>query len=296
MIKNIFLKIQQLDFNYNLVEPDDNFPVKDISLIHYAREYDICYLDKNLPHLVKDKKNITLICPYDFDDTNENIRYIKTDFPKLVFYYISHLFGDNKEFNIDEELSSKYPGAFIGEGCIIGENTEIHPGAIIRENTKIGNNTTIESGCVIGSTGLLWTLDHRTNKKVMLTLTGNTEIGNDCYICSNVSVVRGSCNETTKIKDGVMIAPGSAIGHGGFIGKNTHIANNVTLGGGVKIEQSAFLGSGCTVQPALIVGERAVLGSGTILTTNAKPNGVYLGIPGKYIKERTKNLKGIPCE
>ena len=130
----------------------------------------------------------------------------------------------------------------------------------------------------------------------MLTLTGGTSIGKNCYICSNVSVVRGSCNEMTVIEDGVMIAPGTALGHGCKVGENTHIANNVTLSGAVTVGKNCFLGSGCTVQPACKVLDNVVIGSGGILTKSTDKPGVYVGIPAKWIKEREKNLKGLPNE
>jgi len=293
-MKNSIIKlIKDLGFSFTLSGKPDCI-IKDISLIHFVREYDLCYLDANIPQLVKDKTNITLICPLDFDESNPSITYIKTKDPKLLFYYVSSLFGNNETFKVDKELSLIYPGATIGINCNIGKDVNIQPGVIIRSNTIIGDGTTIESGSVIGSTGLLWAWDTNKNKKIMLTLTGSTKIGKGCYICSNVSVVRGSCNEMTIIGDGVMVAPGTAIGHGCVIGKNTHIANNVTLSGAVIIGENCFFGSGCTVQPACKVLDDVVLGSGAILTNNTDKTGVYVGIPAKWIKERNDSLRGIP--
>lgn len=286
--------LETLSFEFNLIE-HSKVKVDKISLIHYASPGCVCYLDKNLPDIVRNLTDVLLICPYDFDESNKNISYLKTSNPKLVFYYISHLFGNNSQFKIDEVLSAKYPGSFIGENCTIGENTNIQPGVIIRSNTKIGNNVTIESGSVIGSTGLLWVWDNRINQKIMLCLTGGTIIGDDSYICSNVSIVRGACNEDTILGESVMIAPGSAIGHGSIIGDFTHIANNVTISGAVKIGKKCFLGSGCTIQPAVKLGDSVVIGSGAVLNTGAKSDGVYVGIPAKWIKDKSEsNLKGLP--
>jgi len=295
MRNSVIQYIKDLGYEYK-ISGKLHLDILDISLIYYTRKNDLCYLDANVPHLVKDKKDITLLCPFDFDESNPNISYIKVKDPKLVFYYVSHLFGNNKTFEIDESLSSQYPGAIIGTNCKIGNDVNIQAGVIIRSNTIINDGATIESGSVIGSTGLLWTWDTERKKKVMLTLTGGTEIGKDCYICSNVSVVRGSCNEMTKIGDGVMIAPGTAIGHGCNVGKNTHIANNVTLSGAVIIGENCFFGSGCTVQPACKVLDNVVLGSGAILTKSTDKPGVYVGIPAKWIKERSDGLRGLPSE
>lgn len=290
MKNKILSYLKSLNINFKLIENSDIF-INNISMIKYSNEYDICYLDSNVPHLISDKRNITLICPHDFDEINSNINYIKTNKPKLVFYYISSLFGNNEEFILDENLSKKY-NSYIGINCKISNSAIIHPNVTIRSGTQIGENVIIESGSVIGSTGLLWMWDGI--KKVMLTLTGNTIIKDNVYICANVSVVRGACNESTVINEGVMIAPGSAIGHGSNIGKNTHIANNVTIGGTVIVGENCFLGSGSTIQPGLNFYKNSVLGSSAVLTKNTLSTGVYTGIPAVKIKEVTGNLRGLP--
>jgi len=294
---NIIQGIEDLGYEYEL-SGLLNIQIDNISLIFYAREYDLCYIDADVPHLVKGKKNITLLCPLDFTENNPEISYIKVKYPKLVFYYASHLFGNNRIFEIDPNMSEKYPGAIIGKNCKIGNDVNIQAGAIIRNNTIIGDGTTIETGTVIGSTGLLWVWDNERSKKVMLTTTGGTEIGKNCYICSNVSIVRGSCNEITMIKDGVMIAPGTAVGHGCTIGKNTHIANNCTLGGSVIIGEKCFLGCAATISPNAIVGNNVVVASGACIIPNDKVGDdvIVAGIPAITKKKNLKNtnLKGIP--
>jgi UDP-3-O-[3-hydroxymyristoyl] glucosamine N-acyltransferase len=297
MRHNIIQHIEDLGYEYKL-SGLLNIQIDDISLIFYARENDLCYLDTDVPHLIKGKKNITLLCPLDFTENNPEISYIKVKYPKLVFYYVSHLFGNNKVFEIDTNVSEKYPGAIIGKDCKIGNDVNIQAGVIIRNNTIIGDGTTIETGTVIGSTGLLWVWDNKRNKKVMLTITGGTEIGKNCYICSNVSIVRGSCNEMTVIEDGVMIAPGTAVGHGCTIGKNTHIANNCTIGGTVIIGEECFLGCASTISPNAIVGNNVVVASGACIIPNdsIESDVVVVGIPAVIKKRNLKNnnLKGMP--
>ena len=101
-MKNSIIKlIKDLGFGFTLSGKPDCI-IKDISLIHFVREYDLCYLDANIPQLVKDKTNITLICPLDFDESNPSITYIKTKDPKLLFYYVSSLFGNNETFKVQE--------------------------------------------------------------------------------------------------------------------------------------------------------------------------------------------------
>lgn len=271
-----------------------NFPVTGISIIQKAQQGHVCFLDKNRPDIVAKKKNILLICPFDFPESNSSISYLKVSDPKLAFYYISHLFGSNSDFPIDQDLTDRFPGTVIGKNCSIGKNVVVHPNSVIRGNTTIHDNTVIESGCVIGGSGLLWTLNHRTNKKVMMTLTGGTIIGKNCYICGNVSIVRGACNEFTQIHDDVMIAPGTAVGHGCIIEENTHIGNNVTLGGAVKIGKNCFLGSASCIQPSVHLVENSVLAASATLTESVSTNGIFAGTPAKKIGELRTNMKGIP--
>lgn len=292
MKAKILQKISKLGIEVKIIDPKD-IPINGISMIKYAREFDICYLNGPAYHLIEDAKNIFLICPSDFNETNPNISYIKTDDPKLLFYKLSYVFNPvNGYVNIDPMINNKYPGTFIDKTVKIGENVRILPGVTIYPNVKIGNNTVIESGSVIGCTGLLWAWDG--NDKVMLSTNGGVIIGNDCHISANVSIVRGACNEYTQIGDMVMIAPGTAIGHGCIIKSKVHIANNVTLSGSAVIEESCFLGSAATVQPAITMKSGSILGSGSVLTKNYDIIGVFAGIPAKKIDKDIDQVKGVP--
>lgn len=264
-------------------------------MIGFADEFDICYLDGPAYHLIKDKKNLFLICPTEFEETNNNISYIKTDDPKLLFYLLSYVFNSNGEkFSLDVSYTDKYLGTYIDSRAIIGNNVTILPGAIIYANTIIEDDVTIESGTIIGCGGLLWTYDFKNDKKVMMSTNGGVIVKKGAYISANVSIVRGACNENTIIGEGTMIAPSTAIGHGCVIGRNVHIANNVTLSGSVHIEDDCFLGSASVVQPAIKLKKGSVLGSGAILTKTYNDTGVFSGIPAKNTGKNPNDVKGVP--
>lgn len=292
MKDKILSAINSIGVDVIIIDKKD-IPIKNISMVKYAKDYDLCYLDSPAYNLIKDKENIFLICPLDFEEKNLNISYIKTEDPKLLFYKLSYVFNPiNGYLNIDTTLSDKYPGAFIDETVKIGKNVRILPGAIIYPGTHIEDNVIIESGSVIGCTGLLWAWDG--NEKIMLSTNGGVRIGEGCHISANVSVVRGACNEFTSIGKRVMIAPGTAIGHGCIIENNVHIANNVTLAGSCVIEENCFLGSASTIQPAIELKKGSVLGSGAVLTKSYKSSGVFAGIPARKIEKDTNSVKGVP--
>lgn len=296
MKSEILSKISELGIFVKIID-NKNIPIKDISMIKYAREYDLCYLDGPAYNLIKDKKDIFLICPIDFKEINNSISYIKVEDPKLLFYKLSYLFNPiNGEIKLDQEATSIYPGTYIDKNVEIGENVRISPGVCIYPNTKIGNNVTIESGTVIGCTGLLWTWDG--DEKVMLSTTGGVIIEDNCHLSANVSIVRGACSEYTQIKKGTFIAPGTAIGHGVVIGERVHIANNCTIGGSATIKADSFLGCAATISPSAVVEENCIVSSACCVTVSQilKKDGIYIGTPAKYLKRNEKSfkIKGVP--
>lgn len=264
------------------------------SLLASSRAGHVTYAEGPSEESLNAKAGILAICGRDISPTNERISYILVDEPKVAFYYSTHLFGSNSDLNIDLAKSRLFAGSTIGQNCQIGTGVTIHPGVVIRENTIVGDDAVIEAGCVVGSTGLLWTWDTINNKRVMMNLTGGTEIESNVYLCSNISIVRGACNDLTRIGHSTMVAPGSAIGHGSAIGPNCHLANNVTLGGGVKIGENCFLGSNACIQPGVAIAANSVIGSSATLTKDALVAGVYIDTPARRIGAVTRGIRGLP--
>ena len=64
---------------------------------------------------------------------------------------------------------------------------------------------------------------------------------------------------------------------------------NVT-GGEVRIGRYVQLGSGCTVMPAVNIGEGVAVGAMSLILQGLDPWKIYKGIPAFYHKERSKNL------
>jgi UDP-3-O-[3-hydroxymyristoyl] glucosamine N-acyltransferase len=258
------------------------------------------YIGTNVEH-IKHLKSCTLYCHQHFDiDTSVN--QIIVDDAQLEFYKLSNKVDFPYGFKKDVwgnyiYTSGKncdiHPTAVIGEGVVIGDDVTIGPNSVIYSKTQIGNGTRIDSNVTIGTEGMMWVWDG--NTKVFLRQLGGVKIGENCIIGSNSAIVRGSANEYTIIEDGVNMAPGCCIGHGTFIGKNSHLANNVTTGGSSYINEYTFIGGSVTIRPGTIISiSDVILGTGCVLTSNILESGVYVGIPAKKIKEPIGKLSGIP--
>ncbi|MCZ4076996.1 DapH/DapD/GlmU-related protein [Rhodococcus sp. H36-A4] len=53
----------------------------------------------------------------------------------------------------------------------------------------------------------------------------------------------------------------------------------------VTIGIGAWLGANVTVQPGVTVGEGCVVGAGSLVTKNCEPNGLYVGIPARRVRD-----------
>lgn len=266
-----------------------------ISMLPYCSNGAVTYYDGYDPLIVDGLHDVLLVCRPELEGCNPSIDYLLVDDPKATFYYISHLFGNNHDFELDSAAGRRFDGCFIGVGCEIGEGVVLHPNVVVRSGSRIGDGCVVESGSVIGSTGLLWTWDSVNSRKVMLSLTGATSIGAGSYLAANNTVVRGACNEETFLGPNVMLAPNNAVGHGASIGAETHFANGILIGGGARVESSCFLGSGSVIQPGLTLAAGSVLGANATLTKSVTEPGVYAGTPAKRIGNVSSDLKGVPA-
>jgi UDP-3-O-[3-hydroxymyristoyl] glucosamine N-acyltransferase len=272
---------------------------KKLSVLKNAGENCLTYyVGDNIDH-VKHLNNCTLLCNENFKPNLLTVEIINVENPQLEFYKLSHVAEDEYSFsNIFFKYKkgsncniSKY--SIIGKDVIIGNNVSIGPGTVIYSKSVIGDNVIIDSNCTIGSSGMMWVWEK--NKKVFLKQLGGVKIADSCVIGSNSVIVRGSANECTEISYGVNISPGCLLGHGSFIGENTHLANGVKFGGGSSVAEYNFLGSGSIVSPGVRIScSDVIIGSGSTVTRDINEPGVYVGTPSKKVKETMGKHSGVP--
>jgi len=133
----------------------------------------------------------------------------------------------------------------IMEGVQIGKNCRIFPGAVVGaipqdlkyagEDTlvRIGNNTTIREFCTINrGTKANW----------------ETTIGNDTLLMAYVHVA-----------------------HDCIIGNNVILANGVTLGGHIEIDDWAIIGGLCGVHQFVRIGAHVIVAGGIVVRKDIPP-------------------------
>jgi acetyltransferase-like isoleucine patch superfamily enzyme len=154
----------------------------------------------------------------------------------------------------------------IGSGAIIRSNTVIYLGSTIGENLETGHNVIIREENAIGNDVCIWSnslIDY------------GCKIGNRVKIHSNVYVA-----QFTTIEDEVFIAPGVTV------------ANDLHPGcpfskkclKGPIIKKGARIGAGSVILPYVTIGEKSLIGAGSVVVEDVPPESVVVGNPGRVIK------------
>ncbi len=148
----------------------------------------------------------------------------------------------------------------------IGESALIRSGSIIYSDVKIGNNfmsghhVLIREHTEIGDNVVVGT---------------NAVIEGNCKLGNNIVMQTGTClSAFTTIEDGVFIGPGVVV-----------INDKYMVAGGKPmcqiIKKGARIGANATLLPGIVIGEDAIVGSGSVVTKNVLPGKTVRGNPAR---------------
>lgn len=142
-------------------------------------------------------------------------------------------------------------GTVIYLGSTIGSNLQTGHNVVIREENKIGNdfaiwnNSTIDYGCKIGN---------------------NAKIHCNCYIA-----------QFSILEDDVFLAPGVTFANDMHPGcKFSHDCLR-----GPTVKKGARIGVKTTILPYVVIGEKSLIGSGSVVTRDIPAESVAYGNPAR---------------
>lgn len=120
--------------------------------------------------------------------------------------------------------------------------------------------------------------------RIVLLRCSGIQIGKDTYINMNVHFVDNYRGNAIKIGKRVAIAPGAT-----FIADsdpnnsklNTIAKYNVI--GEIIIKDDAWIGSNAIILPNITIGEKSIVGAGSVVTKNVEDMSIVAGNPAKVI-------------
>lgn len=167
-------------------------------------------------------------------------------------------------------------------------NERFHPTAIIEAGASIGEGTRVWHFCHIESDSVIGK---------------DCSIGQNCYVGHNVTIGDGC-----KLQNNVSVYEGVTLGDGVFCGPSCVFTNDYTprarypkgRGSFVKtiVEDGASIGANATVVCGVTVGRCAMIGAGAVLTHDAPPYALMLGMPATargFVCECGKRLRTELC-
>jgi len=181
-----------------------------------------------------------------------------------------------------------FPGAVIGKepkgagalartphferNIVIGADSSIGPHAVIFYDVEIGSNTLIGDGASIRE---------------------QCRIGSRCIISRYVTINYNACiGDRTKIMDLSHVTGNCTIGNDVFVSLNVGMANdNLAGAGGYEEERikgpticdGAIIGLGAILLPGIIIGEKAIVGAGSVVTRDVPANALVMGTRARRV-------------
>lgn len=186
---------------------------------------------------------------------------------------------------------------YIGVDVQIGKDTEIEPGTIIEGLTKIGSNcsigpfsriisATIHDNCIVRMSHLNGAILHEGARcGPFSNLRPGAVLGREAKVGNFVEVKNATLGHSV------------AVSHLSYIGDGS-VGDNTNVGAGTifcnydgyekhrtEVGEEVFIGSNTTLVAPVSVGDRAIIGAGSVITHNVPPDALGLGRQRQEIKE-----------
>ena len=178
------------------------------------------------------------------------------------------------------------PLSFVGAGASIGDDCLVYPHVTIYATTRIGSRVIVHSGARLGSDGYGYVqkLVDGQMMHVKIPHIGRAIIGNDVEIGANVTVDRGSVDDTV-IGDGTKIDNQAHVGHNARVGRMCLIMAQVGISGSARIEDGVLMAGQSAVTGHITVGAGARLAGQAGAICDVPAGETWSGYPARPHKE-----------
>jgi sugar O-acyltransferase (sialic acid O-acetyltransferase NeuD family) len=110
-------------------------------------------------------------------------------------------------------------------------------------------------------------------------LSASSQVGPGCVLLACAVLT-----SAVQIGAHVRIMPHVTLTHDDVVGDLATLASGVCLGGGVRIDQCAYVGAGALVREDRRVGAGALIGMGAVVTVDVPAYEVWAGVPARRLR------------
>lgn len=161
---------------------------------------------------------------------------------------------------------------------------------MISPDAFIHSHAIVEEGAQIGARTRVWAFAH---------ILGGAVVGADCNICDHVfienQVVLG---DRVTVKCGVQLWDGVTLENDVFVGPNATFTNDLLPRSGhhlrsyppTLIREGASIGANATILPGIVIGQKAIVGAGAVVTRTVPAGAIVVGNPARikgYVDTKT---------
>jgi sugar O-acyltransferase (sialic acid O-acetyltransferase NeuD family) len=108
----------------------------------------------------------------------------------------------------------------------------------------------------------------------------NVEIGENCFILEN-----NVLQYAARVGDNVVLWSGNHIGHRAVIRDNVFISSHVVVSGYCEVGENCFLGVNSSVADNVKIARDCLIGMGAVIHKDTEERKVYVGNPGRAVKD-----------
>lgn len=172
-----------------------------------------------------------------------------------------------------------FPGAYIGGEVEMGDNCYIGAGTCLVGEIHLGNNVIIRENSVIGADGLSTDRDEA-GRALTMPQFGGVIIEDDVQIGALTVVARGAIDNTI-LQRGSKVDNSTFISHNVVLGEDTFVVGETIMFGSSSTGNQVFISGNSTIRDGRHIGEKSVVGMGSVVVRDVEAGAVVKGNPAK---------------
>jgi len=199
---------------------------------------------------------------------------------EVSFRYENVYIHPTAEIGVDVELG---PFTYIGPNCRVGDGCRLHNNVTLVGNSALGEGNEVFPGAVIGAVPQ----DKKYQGEETWVVIGARNIIRECVTVNTGTLLGGS---VTRIGSRNLIMASCHIAHDCILEDDITMANNVLLGGHVRVERNASFGGLAAVHHYVTVGQHAFVGGLARVTQDVPP---FMLVEGNPVRVWSINKVGL---